>query len=271
MPPSFLPSTRTIATALLAVCVPGLWLARASGNATGERTARTAGGAGSPGRGLEGETDRARAAFVAGDTPRAAASLRRTAWLLTAVTRPEDVGLAGPALAASAGELAALAAAVESGAVRRVRTLDDVVARARLADARKHYARVMPLVRNLHNAEAGIELLWAVDHLGRVMRDAAPGAGTDTAAVLSDARAAALRLTRPDGGVPVGTGVVLERLGDEIARATARTMQDGTGTTAPHAHPQEAFHANATSTPNLAPPGTGRVGGRARPARGRTA
>jgi hypothetical protein len=222
MLPSFLPSSRTIAAALLAVCVPGVWLARA----TGERMAvHTTGAPVSPGRGLEGETDLARAAFVAGDTRGAAASLRRAARLLATVTRPEDAGLAGPALTASAAELTALAVAVEAGTVRRVRTLDDVVARARLADARKHYARVMPLIRNLHNAEAGIELLWAVDHLGRVMRDAAPDGGTDTAAVLSDARAAALRLTRPGSGVPVSTGVVLERLGDEIGRAAARTVQ----------------------------------------------
>lgn len=233
-----------VAAALLAIVVVGARAGRATGEWTGRRPASTDVGvseavvpdtsvsAAATGRELEHLTDRAHARFAAGDRRAAARDLRDAARLLADAARAEAAGGAVSVLTASARELASLATAVEGGPAPSVRALDDALARARLADARMHYARVFPLVRNLHNGEAGIELLWVVDHLGRAMREGRLGAGGDTAAALDEARAAALRLTRPGLGVPASTGVVLERLGVALDLAMPRARPLGAGTLA---------------------------------------
>lgn len=183
--------------------------------------------AASPGRELEALTDRARARLAAGDARTAAAALRAASRRLAAASRTEADSAAARALSTSAHELLTLADGAEGGVVPPARAVDAAVLRARLADARMHHARVLPLVRNLRNAQAGIELLWAVDQLGGVLHDAVPRADVGMTALLDDARAAALRLTRPELGVPASTGVVLERLALALDRAVAGTLACG--------------------------------------------
>ena len=183
--------------------------------------------AASPGRELEALTDRARARLAAGDARTAAAVLRAASLRLADASRTEADSAAARALSTSAHELLTLADGAEGGVVPPARAMDAAVLRARLADARMHHARVLPLVRNLRNAQAGIELLWAVDHLGGVLHDADPRADVGTTRLLDEARAAALRLTRPELGVPASTGVVLERLAVALDRAARRYAGGG--------------------------------------------
>jgi len=214
-----------LSAAFVAAFALSAWATLASGGQTiavsGAVAPDTGAPGTAPGRELEHETDRARARFVAGDGRAAALDLRAASRRLADAARAADAGAAASALTTSAQELAAVAVAIDGGTVPCVCILDGAIARARLADARLHHARVMPLVRNLHNAEAGIELLWVVDHLGRAMREGTSGAGV-AAPLLDDARAAALRLTRPSLGVSVSTGVLLEQLGAALDRAMPR-------------------------------------------------
>lgn len=99
-------------------------------------------------------------------------------------------------------------------------TLD--LARTQCAEARDHFGRIMLLVRNLKNAEAGAEMLASTDHLERALRAAGPGPDASTAALLREVRVGAAGLIQASGGVPVSIGMAIEALGSEVDRATAR-------------------------------------------------
>jgi uncharacterized membrane protein len=117
-------------------------------------------------------------------------------------------------------------------------TLADAVtadsARARLAEAGTHFERVMPLVRNFHNARAGTEVMLAAEDVEWAARATGTYDEPRTLATLRDARQAGALLMRQSESVPISAGLAVEALGVEIQR---RAIAASAGA------------ANATATP----------------------
>lgn len=102
-------------------------------------------------------------------------------------------------------------------------------ARTECTAAREHFGRIMLLIRNLKNAEAGVEMLASADHLERAVREVAGAPDPRTAAVLQEARARATELIRNGGAVPVSIGTAIEALGSEVDRAAQRLASTHAG------------------------------------------
>ena len=115
--------------------------------------------------------DSARASFILKHRVAASKNLRDAA----AFTRQQSDSAAGldkDALAKSAKELDRLATGIANGTVRSVKTLDNALARAQLAEAQYHYTRMLR-AWNRHDAGvAGAELTMSIDHFDRGASDA---------------------------------------------------------------------------------------------------
>ncbi len=129
---------------------------------------------------------------------------------------PDDQSASGRRSARATQRVASPAA---SGPLSMV-ALDS--ARAEYASARDHHSRIMFLVRNFKNAEAGAEVLAAAEHLERGLHGAGERPDSRVQAVLRDARSGAGQLIREAGPVPVSVGIAVEALGVEVDRALAR-------------------------------------------------
>lgn len=89
-----------------------------------------------------------------------------------------------------------------------------------LDSARAHYARILPLIRNLHNEAAAAEMLATTDKLERALWELG---GVDTRVApeaFALVRGVAVQLSRQSIGVPADTPTALELLGAQLDRAT---------------------------------------------------
>jgi uncharacterized membrane protein len=105
-----------------------------------------------------------------------------------------------------------------AGEGERRRESDDEAARRQVGEAQAHFARIVPLLRNLHNDAAGAEMAAAAEHLGSAVRLA----GGSEAPALRDIRATAARLAVQPAGVPSSTAEALATLAAELDRTSAR-------------------------------------------------
>lgn len=93
-------------------------------------------------------------------------------------------------------------------------------AQTQLVEARTHYERILPLIRNFHNDQAGGEMIAAVDHLD-TLSSALGGRIPASPETLRSLRATAVSLARRDIGigVPPEMAAALEALRAELERA----------------------------------------------------
>jgi hypothetical protein len=163
--------------------------------------------------------DRARASFILKHRPAASKSLRDAA----AFARQQSDSAAGldkDAFVKSAKELDRLATGIASGTVRSVKTLDNAIARAQLAEAEHHYTRMLR-AWNRHDAGvAGAELTMSIDHFDRGASDAGLHLDTTTQSRLADARTLTREMTK---GAMLNAGEVettLSLFDNELQRVT---------------------------------------------------
>lgn len=139
--------------------------------------------------------DSARASFILKHRAAASKSLRDAA----AFTRQQSDSAAGldkDAFVKSAKELDRLATGVANGTVRSVKTLDDAIARAQLAEAQYHYTRMLWSWNRHHAGVAGAELTMSIDHFDRGASDAGLHLDTMTQSTLADVRTLAGEMTK---------------------------------------------------------------------------
>jgi hypothetical protein len=139
--------------------------------------------------------DSARASFMLKHRTAASKSLRDAA----AFTRQQSDSAAGldkDAFLTSAKELDRMAAGVTNGTVRSVKTLDNAIARAQLAEAQYHYTRMIA-AWNRHDAGvAGAELTMSIDHFDRGVSDAGLHLAATTQATLAEVRTLTAEMTK---------------------------------------------------------------------------
>lgn len=116
----------------------------------------------------------------------------------------------GPRAADSAGQAEAIA-----------QVTDPAAARSEVLEAEGHYDRILPLVRNLHNAAAASEMVAATEHLDRAIRLTDPRGIESAALVLRQVRATATGLARLSIGVPPDMASSLEVLRRQLAARRA--------------------------------------------------
>lgn len=139
----------------------------------------------------------------------------------------EETGSVKPAPARGGVQVARASGSLAGGV-----TADS--ARARLAEARSHFDRVMPLVRNFHNARAGTEVMLAAEDVEWAARATGTYGEPQTLATLRDARQAGALLMRQSESVPMSAGLAVEALGAEIQRrAIAASAGAANATTTP--------------------------------------
>ena len=128
-----------------------------------------------------------------------------------------QVGRSGGALVYEHGAAQAYAPGAGTGGGEgnrqvRPKSRDDDEAMLQLDEARRHYAQILPLLRNLHNGDAANELLAAAVHVEQA-QVALGGRGSPSVAA---ARSAAEVLRAQPAGVPAPVVDAMRRLEAEL-------------------------------------------------------
>ena len=95
---------------------------------------------------------------------------------------------------------------------------------AEVEEARAHYARILPLIRNLHNPAAAAEMIATADHLDRAVKLRGGATPMDLTGAIDAVRATGSDLAARPIGVPPGIGEALE-----VLRTVLDTLTAGTG------------------------------------------